>query len=171
MGWRGGWPTSCAGPCATWPWTCAPYALDTVGLHAALGQLVADWSTRQAQIAVNLRSDDVATARPPREVETAIYRVVQEALTNVFRHAAARNVHVSVDWEDEIITAAVKDDGRGFEPQALADPATGKRLGLVGMRERTALVGGILEIQSRPGEGTIITARFPVTPNDAEDEE
>jgi PAS domain S-box-containing protein len=139
-----------------------PVTLDDLGLHAALSQLVSDWSARQPGVAVDLRADAVATERPPPEVETAVYRVVQEALTNVFRHAGARRVEVAVEWQGGVLTAAVKDDGRGFDPQAAADPATGKRLGLVGMRERAALAGGNLELESRPGGGTTVIARFPV---------
>jgi PAS domain S-box-containing protein len=137
-----------------------PVALDDVGLHAALEQLVADWATQQPATAIDFQADAVADERLPRAVETVIYRVVQESLTNVFRHAHASRVRVAVEWRDDLVTATVQDDGVGFDLEANPDPAKGKRLGLIGMRERAALVGGTVEIQSCPGGGTTVIARF-----------
>jgi signal transduction histidine kinase len=137
-----------------------PVALDDVGLHAALEQLVADWATQQPATAIDFQADAMADVRLPASVETVIYRVVQESLTNVFRHAHASRVRVAVEWRDDLVTATVQDDGVGFDPEANPDPAKGKRLGLIGMRERAALVGGTVEIQSCPGGGTTVIARF-----------
>jgi PAS domain S-box-containing protein len=139
-----------------------PVALDDLGLQAALGQLLSDWSAQQPGIAIDFQADALVAARLPPEVETAIYRVVQEALTNVFQHAHARRVRVVMEWQEGLVTAMVQDDGVGFDPQAAADSATDKRLGLIGMRERAALAGGSLQIVSRPGGGTTVIARFPV---------
>ena len=141
-----------------------PVALDDLGLHAALGQLIASWATQQPRVPIAFQAGAVAEDRLPPEVETAIYRVVQEALTNVFRHSAARRVSVVVERHDGMATALITDDGIGFDPQAPADPSRGKRLGLLGMRERTTLAGGTLEIQSSPADGTTVVARFPCPP-------
>jgi signal transduction histidine kinase len=139
-----------------------PIALDAVGLHAALGQLLSDWATQQPGCTIDYRADAVAAVRLPPEIETTIYRVIQESLTNVFRHARANNVRVTVERNEGLVTVTVWDDGVGFDSEVARDPAGGKRFGLIGMRERAALVGGSLEIQSRPGGGTTVTARFPV---------
>jgi signal transduction histidine kinase len=139
-----------------------PVALDDLGLHAALGQLIAGWSTQRPECGLEFQADALANVRLPSEVETAVYRVVQEALTNAFRHARANHVRVVLESHVGLATATVQDDGTGFDPEASRDPTSGRRLGLAGMRERVALAGGTLEIRSRPGEGTTVVARFPV---------
>jgi signal transduction histidine kinase len=134
-----------------------PTVLDDVGLDAALGQYVAEWSAR-TEVKVDYEAEAVESERLPRDVETAIFRVVQEALTNVARHARARRVSVVVGRHDGHATVAVEDDGVGFDPE---DAAASGRLGLVGMRERVALAGGGLDVESSPGNGTTVLARFP----------
>jgi signal transduction histidine kinase len=136
-----------------------PTALDDVGLFSALGQYVAQWSARTG-VEVDYEAAAVEADRLPVAVETAIYRIVQEALTNVARHAKARRVSVVISRHDDHATVAVEDDGVGFDPAAVA--ACG-RLGLVGMRERAALAAGTLEVESTPGEGTTVLARFPLS--------
>jgi signal transduction histidine kinase len=89
---------------------------------------------------------------------TAAYRIVQEALTNVTRHAAATQVKVSLQPDQGVLTLAVADNGRGFNLQEIA---ASECLGLVGMRERAGLLGGSLEIRSRPGKGTTVFFRLP----------
>jgi len=131
-----------------------PTALDDVGLFAALGQ----WAAR-AGVEADYEASAVEAERLPRDVETAVYRVVQEALTNVARHAGARRVSVVISRHGESVTAAVEDDGVGFD----ADAAAGSgRLGLVGMRERAAQADGTLDVESSPGGGTTVLARFPL---------
>jgi signal transduction histidine kinase len=98
-------------------------------------------------------------------VQNTVYRVLQEALTNVARHAGARRVSVRLVRDETMVELRVRDDGVGFEPGAvLAGAATvGRRgLGLQGMRERAALIGGAVQLESERGKGTMITARFPV---------
>jgi signal transduction histidine kinase len=85
-----------------------------------------------------------------------VYRVLQEALTNVARHASARNVSVRLVRDETTVELRVQDDGAGFEPGA------GGHLGLRGMRERAALLGGSVEVESQPGAGATITAHLPV---------
>jgi signal transduction histidine kinase len=133
-----------------------PSALDDLGLHAALAQYVAGWSAR-AGVEIDYEASAIASERLPAEVETTVYRVVQEALTNVARHANARRVSVVISRHGGRATVVVEDDGAGFDPEQV----TG-RLGLVGMRERVALVGGSLDVESGTGRGTVVLARFPL---------
>jgi signal transduction histidine kinase len=134
-----------------------PTALDDLGLEAAIAQQVAEWSARTG-VPVDYQPHGLAAARLPPEAAAAVYRVVQEALTNVARHARATRVSVVVTRHDGHLTAAVEDDGVGFDPEA----AGAGRLGLVGIRERAALAGGELDIESTPGAGTTVLARLPV---------
>jgi two-component system, chemotaxis family, sensor kinase Cph1 len=96
--------------------------------------------------------------RLPETLETTLYRVVQEALTNVVKHAQASNVSIVLTSKDGAATAVVEDDGRGFTPE---DAAAGG-IGLAGMRERLALVGGRLEIETHPDGGTTVVAEAPL---------
>jgi len=103
---------------------------------------------------VEARLDD----RLPTEIETTLYRVVQEALTNVVKHAGAEHVSIVVSSRDGRVAATVDDDGRGFDVEHVREDA----LGLLGMRERLALVGGTLEVESSPESGTTIAAQVPL---------
>jgi PAS domain S-box-containing protein len=144
-----------------------PTALDDLGLEATVQQLVADWSARTG-VPADFQAINCEDRVPP-EVETALYRVVQEALTNIAKHAGAGHVSVVLTYRREVVAALVEDDGVGFDveratqPPAPARPNAGRgRLGLLGMRERVALVGGVLEIESIPERGTTIIARIPL---------
>jgi signal transduction histidine kinase len=134
-----------------------PTALDDLGLEAALEQLVSEWSSRTG-LAVDFHSSGLGSERLPPEVDTAIYRLVQEALTNVAKHARATSVTVVVTRLDLHLSVVVEDDGVGF------DPAEGRkgRLGLVGMRERVDQVAGTIDIESSPGAGTTVAVRIPI---------
>jgi signal transduction histidine kinase len=96
--------------------------------------------------------------RHASEVETAMYRIVQEALNNAIKHGAARRAHVEVVEDDCTVRVTVRDDGRGFDPVAHTDG-----FGLLGMRERVELLEGTLEVTSSPGQGTRINVVFPAT--------
>jgi len=96
--------------------------------------------------------------RLPAEIETVLYRVVQEALTNVVKHAGAEHVSIVVRSREGIVAATIDDDGRGFAHEDVREDA----LGLLGMRERLALVGGTLEVESSPESGTTIAAQVPI---------
>ena len=133
-----------------------PTALDDMGLEAALEQLVAQWSARTA-IAVDYATVGLASSRFATEVETCVYRIVQEALTNIAKHARATRVGVVVTRPAGGLSVVVEDDGVGFDPKAV--PCG--RLGLLGMRERARLVGGGLEVESSAGPGTTLTLRIP----------
>ena len=137
-------------------WELRPSTLDDLGLVAALARLAADWSAR-SDVTVDFLSPPIAS-RLPADVETALYRVAQEALTNSFRHARARRVSVLLDWQPGQVTLVVDDDGVGFAPVS-----TTGTLGLTGMRERMEMVGGTLQLESAPGSGTSVYARVPLT--------
>ena len=99
------------------------------------------------------------------ELESTLYRISREALTNVFRHAAARRVSVLLERRFDHVLLIVEDDGKGFDAAALfGQPATGGKPGLLGMQERAALAGGSVEIESSPGGGTTVFARLPLAP-------
>ena len=94
------------------------------------------------------------------EIETAAYRIVQEALTNVARHAGVNEVRVNVSADAESLCVRVVDQGKGFDPQGAL--AAGESSGLAGMRERSQLLGGTLMIESAAGVGTSVTAVLPL---------
>jgi PAS domain S-box-containing protein len=133
-----------------------PTVLDDLGLRAALEFLIERWSER-VSVPVDFHFATPETGRFDPDVETTIYRVVQEALTNVARHAGAARVSVIVEYRDGHLMALVEDDGRGFDPDG--NDRTG-RLGLLGMEERIVLLGGGFQVESSPGAGTTIRARI-----------
>ena len=135
-----------------------PTALDDLGLSAALSTYAEEWATRSG-VKVDFQNAGVDGERLPPAVETAVYRVAQEALTNVQRHARASHVSLVLQRTSQGVVAVVEDDGQGFDPAA-ASQATG-RLGLLGMRERVELVEGHLTVESAPGGGTTVIARIP----------
>jgi signal transduction histidine kinase len=132
-----------------------PKALDDFGLVPAL-QRLAETFAEQTGIRVHVEAA-LGDARLAGETETAVYRIVQEALTNVIKHAQAETVSVVLTRKGDRVVAVIEDDGRGFDPADTRD----ERLGLLGMRERIALVDGKLSVESRPGEGTTIAVEVP----------
>ncbi len=133
-----------------------PSALDDFGLAPALERL-AEAFAEQSGIEVDIQANPDA-ARLPGEVETALYRIVQEALTNVAKHAEATRVSVVVTRRGNAVTAVIEDDGKGFG----AGGRSGDGLGLIGMKERVGLLGGRLAIESTEGAGTTVVAEVPV---------
>lgn len=133
-----------------------PSALDDFGLAPALERLV-DTYGRQAAVPVHLEIR-LGDERLPAEVETTLYRMVQEALTNVAKHADATSISILLTRTASSVRLVVEDDGAGFEPGG----ARGGGLGLPGMRERVALVDGRLRIESAHGKGTTLVAEVPV---------
>ena len=134
-----------------------PAALDDFGLVPALERL-RDTTTEQGRIAVELKSDLDDRRRLPAETETALYRIVQEALTNVLKHADATRVTVRLRLHEKAVELVVQDNGAGFDPGAVRDGG----LGLVGMRERVALLGGRMVVESSEGAGTMLKAEVPL---------
>src|SRR5216684_1718200 len=131
-----------------------PPLLDEYGLGAALGWYAEEFS-RRTGIAVVLRDGKDAAADLRPEAAVALFRIAQEALNNVAKHAGAKQVSVELACEAEEIVLRVADDGAGFDPAAAA---RGKRWGMKTMRERAEAAGGRLEVDSAPGEGTIVRA-------------
>ncbi len=130
-----------------------PAALDEIGLAPAIQSL----GERLAAVeGLEVEIDVEVAGRLDPEVETTAYRIVQEALTNIAKHARAERVRIQVALDDDVVRVEVEDDGRGFDPQARAEG-----YGLVGMHERVALAHGQLEIDSAPGR-TVVRATLPV---------
>jgi two-component system sensor histidine kinase UhpB len=138
-----------------------PATLDDLGLVAALEAYAESYSSRNS-VFVAFRADgfDDGAARLPSQVELVLYRVVQEALTNAAKHAAADQVAVHLSRTPDEVLASVEDDGAGFDVEDMMRSRE-RGLGLFGMQERLALVGGQLVIDSAPGTGTRIRARVP----------
>ena len=138
-----------------------PTALDDLGLPRALGALVADWSERFG-VAVDVQVVGTAEPRLAAETETIVYRVVQEALTNVLKHARAGNVSIVFERRSDEVRIVVEDDGIGFDADGDHGPADvgshtpRPHLGLSGMAERLGMIGGTLRIESEPGNGTAL---------------
>ncbi len=146
----------------TLAWELRPTALDDLGLQTALTNYVEAWSER-ARVPLDFQCALPDERRLPPHVETALYRIVQEALTNVLKHARARRVSLILGLRGDDAFAVVEDDGEGFNVETLpGDAASGRRLGLLGMRERVALVRGTINIESAPGAGTTVFVRAPV---------
>jgi signal transduction histidine kinase len=142
-----------------------PTALDDLGLYKALLTYADDWSERYG-IAIDVQAVG-DQGRLPAEVETALYRTVQEALTNVLKHAAAHNVSVLLERKDGQLRLIIEDDGRGIDPDVSAQPGLGgssPRLGLSGICERLSLIGGTMTLESTPGSGTTLFAEVPLGP-------
>jgi signal transduction histidine kinase len=135
-----------------------PVLLDDLGLAAAV-----EWQARAFEARYGIRVDvdqDGLTAPLPPAVELAAYRIIQEALTNVAKHASATSCRVSLRRAGDDIEVTVEDDGRGFDPSDSA--ATRIGLGLVGMRERVALLDGLVAVESAHGAGTRLKIRLPI---------
>ncbi|CCD96589.1 Bacteriophytochrome [Bradyrhizobium sp. ORS 375] len=139
-----------------------PSSIDDLGIQKAIESLLETWSDNAAlNYYLHLAPKDL---RLPKVIEATLYRVLQETLTNVVRHAEARKVGVILNVTDVEASMIVEDDGRGFPADEAGSPAM--RLGLLGIRERLALVGGSLEIESSPGRGTTVFARIPLQADD-----
>ena len=119
--------------------------------------MTAEWQARH-KISVDLLIH-LGKQRLPNEVETALYRIVQETLTNVARHAGARSVSVLIERRNGNVIAVVEDDGAGFEA---AEVENERHLGMFGMRERAELLGGRLTIESTPGSGASVFVEIPL---------
>ena len=132
-----------------------PATLDSYGLGPAL-EWYLDSYRRRSGVTVELRYEGI-DRRFPHAVEIAAYRLVQEALTNVARHSGARDALVQLHADGDTLTVVVRDRGLGFDGST---SRTGT--GLLGMRERVALLNGKIEIDSAPGEGVTITAELPI---------
>lgn len=145
----------------TLAWGLRPPALDDMGLETALRNYVEEWAER-SRVPVDFHSAGFAGGRLPLMHETALYRIAQEALTNIAKHSGADRVSFILERRGDHVLAVIEDNGGGFDVEA-AMPATGRgrRLGLLGMRERAALLGGTINVESEPGVGTTLFVRIP----------
>jgi signal transduction histidine kinase len=139
-------------------WELRPTALDDLGLQAALSNYVQNWSAR-AGIIARLHTAGLLDDRLAPDAETTLYRIAQEALTNVAKHSGARSVELILERRADHVLLVVEDDGAGFDP---GNSTQG--FGLLGMQERASLVGATLEIEAAVGRGTTILVRMAVAP-------
>ncbi|MEO7538743.1 MAG: PAS domain S-box protein [Pyrinomonadaceae bacterium] len=141
-----------------------PNVLNEVGLFEALDNFVSEWSRNHA-VTANFHGNSRSGKRVVPAIEINLYRIAQESLNNVLKHARANQVNVIVEERENEITLIVEDDGVGFVIEEKSDllKGSGHGLGLLGMRERAAVIGGSLDIESRPNGGTTVFVRAPVT--------
>lgn len=142
-----------------------PSVLDDLGLDAALQRYAKEFALKH-DVEVDFQVIGAKESRLGPEVETAVYRIVQEALTNIARHARAKNVSVLLEYRREILIAIVEDNGTGFDVSDVLDPKIReKKLGLFGMQERASLIGAKLTIESQRGTGTTVFVEIPIYKN------
>ncbi|MEW6523621.1 MAG: sensor histidine kinase [Bacillota bacterium] len=145
-------------------WHLTPAPLVDLGLEAALESMVRKYH-ESADWAISLLMEGLEHRRLPSEVEVTVYRVIQEALTNISRHARAKNVGIFLNCRDDRLMVMIEDDGVGFHPAEHERLEEKTSLGLRFMRERVSLVGGRLEVESGPGQGTVLYITIPLPPN------
>ena len=145
-------------------WDLRPAPLDCAGLPAALTDLVRQWSN-VAQVPAEFHQSTPAGFRLPPKVESNLYRIVQEALNNIAKHAAATHVSLLVEHRGNEAAVIIEDNGCGFDPdRVLASRKRAAMMGLLGMHERAALIGGDVQVESAPGQGTTVFVRIPIKP-------
>jgi signal transduction histidine kinase len=136
-----------------------PTILDDLGLVPALESL-ADSVSKRAGLSIRIHSP--LRDRYPQKIETAVYRVVQEALANVAKHAGAKNVEIHLTRIEKHLHCLIQDDGIGFDAASVLSCTARGGLGLIGIRERLNAVGGTLQLDSAPGRGTTLLVKIPV---------
>ncbi len=136
-----------------------PAVLDDLGLIPALHSFMKNFTARtgvRSRLTAFAAVEKLDTAK-----RTVLFRVAQEALTNVGRHAQANRVEVSIEKQPDCVCMRIQDDGQSFQAERVMRETGSKRLGLLGMRERLEMVGGYFDIESAPGKGTTVQARIP----------
>jgi signal transduction histidine kinase len=138
-----------------------PTVLDDLGLSAAIKWYAEE---RLKPLGINVHFEgDILEMRLPTEIETALFRVVQEAIANIAKHSEAENVIINLELTNGLVTVEVEDDGKGFDIEGSSDIKIGSRgLGLLGMKERILLIEGRFEIHSQPGSGTRVVVTVPL---------
>ena len=141
-------------------WELQPMALDEHGLAAALPNFVREWSDHY-DIPVEYRAEKLLPGMLSRDAETAFYRVTQEALDNVLKHAHANRVDVLVEARGDSVRLVIEDNGVGFQPGVHDLARDRSHHGIAGMHERASLIGGTLQVESQPGRGTSVYLESP----------
>ena len=161
-GWRSSTSTVGSATCRGSSRSCAPAALDDLGVGAAIEALARQSSDRfglEIDVDIDLAAEgEAGPTRLPPDLEATIYRLVQEATNNAIKHAQPNRISVTVSREEANVEVVVADDGNGFVPDSAQ-----RSFGLIGMEERVSLVGGRLDIDSAPGRGTQVRAELPVS--------
>ncbi len=148
----------------------SPVVIDDLGLEAAIDYLANSFAKYQ-QIPITLDLDDLDPAFS-KESQRLIYRIMQEALTNISRHAGAKQIYIAAERHGETVTFVIQDDGHGFDVEAvLSRRGTDRGMGLATMAERVRILGGTIQIDSTPGQGTTVAFTVPLHPEDAGDKE
>lgn len=138
-----------------------PSLLDDVGLVSAVQRYAKEYSSKTG-ISVDCQLSDLDKLCLPPEVEVTVYRIMQETLTNVAKHAEASSVSVVAGLRNSTLVMVIEDDGKGFDVEKVMAQADDEKLGLFGMQERASLIGGKVIIESKPGEGTTLFLDLPV---------
>jgi signal transduction histidine kinase len=136
-----------------------PTILDDLGWIPAI-RFLAEGISKRANLPIHI--DAAVSGRPPSAIETTLYRIVQEALTNAVKHAQASNVWIRAWREDLVLCCSIRDDGGGFDSSKAHAAPCRKGLGLIAMQERVTAIGGSLRIESRAGLGTELSIRIPL---------
>ena len=136
-----------------------PTMLDDLGWIPAI-RFLAEGISKRASLPIHI--DDDVSERQPGPMETTLYRIVQEALTNAVKHAKATNVWINARKKNHMLFCSIRDDGRGFDSSGAHAAPVQKGLGLIAMQERVTAIGGTLHIESRPGRGAEISIRLPL---------
>lgn len=143
-------------------WQMRPTALDDLGIVAALAHYIQQWSTH-FNIPVTFNANRFGKTHLSPETEIQLYRIAQESLNNIYKHAQARTVNFLLEPRDDSAILIIEDDGTGFEPdEQVINRKDTTSIGLIGMYERAVLIGGSLEIESKKGEGTTIYVKVPI---------
>jgi len=138
-----------------------PNLLDDIGLVAAIQGYVEDYSAK-VKIKADFHAGNLSEQHLSAEVRMTVYRIVQEALTNIAKHAEAGHVSVILRKRNSSLVTIVEDNGKGFDVNRVMGSHHGKKLGLFGMYERASLVGGNLTIESKPEAGTTVFFEVPI---------
>ena len=141
-------------------WEMRPTALDDLGLQEALTNYAQNWS-KHFGIPVEWQTSGMKDYRLTSDIETMLYRIAQEGLNNIAKHAQASSVGIVLDRRTDHVSLIIEDNGLGFDTGESSD-MNNKGLGLAGMRERAALVGGTVALESQPGQGVTIIVRIPI---------
>ncbi len=138
-----------------------PSLLDDLGLHAAIQKYTKEYAAKM-NIDVDSYISGLSEQRLPSEIEVSVYRIIQEALTNIAKYAGASQVSVVLRQRDSSLVAIIEDNGSGFDVNRVMSAKWENRLGLFGMYERASLIGGNLTIESQPGNGTSVFLEVPL---------